>query len=159
MYFKEEKDPTSGRLLHSAKLIPNRGAWLEFETNKRDVLSVKVDRKRKIPVTILLRAIMAWKAEDNGDGHWVPDNELDKTGLDDEVAALLAAVDTVPEHPVFARYARQGPGSQQQRGAYGACTSACAPAIRPPLRTRATCLSRCSSAPAAMTWRAWAAIS
>ena len=99
VYFKDEKDPTSGRLLHSAKLIPNRGAWLEFETNKRDVLSVKVDRKRKIPVTILLRAIMAWKAEDSGDGRWVPDNELDKTGLDDEVAALLAAVDTVPEHP------------------------------------------------------------
>ena len=48
VYFKEEKDPTSGRGLHSAKLIPNRGAWLEFETNKRDVISVKVDRKRKI---------------------------------------------------------------------------------------------------------------
>jgi DNA-directed RNA polymerase subunit beta len=57
VYFKDDKDPTSGRALHSAKLIPNRGAWLEFETNKRDVISVKVDRKRKIPVTILLRAI------------------------------------------------------------------------------------------------------
>ena len=39
-----------------AKLIPNRGAWLEFETSKRDVISVKVDRKRKMPVTVLLRA-------------------------------------------------------------------------------------------------------
>jgi DNA-directed RNA polymerase subunit beta len=38
-------------------LIPNRGAWLEFETSNRDILSVKVDRKRKMPVTILLRAI------------------------------------------------------------------------------------------------------
>ena len=42
--------------LSTAKLIPNRGAWLEFETSNRDVLSVKVDRKRKMPVTILLRA-------------------------------------------------------------------------------------------------------
>jgi DNA-directed RNA polymerase subunit beta len=99
VYFKDEKDPTSGRALHSAKLIPNRGAWLEFETNKRDVISVKVDRKRKIPVTILLRAIMAWQAHDNGEGQWVPDNELDQKGHDDDVAALLTHVDTVPEHP------------------------------------------------------------
>jgi DNA-directed RNA polymerase subunit beta len=99
VYFKEEKDPTSGRGLHSAKLIPNRGAWLEFETNKRDVVSVKVDRKRKLPVTILLRAIMAWKAEPSGDGVWVPDNELEQTGLDDDVQALFQHVDTIPEHP------------------------------------------------------------
>ena len=50
-------DPATGKLLSTAKLIPNRGAWLEFETSNRDVLSVKVDRKRKMPVTILLRAI------------------------------------------------------------------------------------------------------
>jgi DNA-directed RNA polymerase subunit beta len=99
VYFKEEKDPTSGRGLHSAKLIPNRGAWLEFETNKRDVISVKVDRKRKLPVTILLRAIMAWKAQPSGDGAWVPDNELEQTGLDDDVQALFQHVDTIPEHP------------------------------------------------------------
>ena len=40
-----------------AKLIPSRGAWLEFETSNKNVLSVKVDRKRKIPITTLLRAI------------------------------------------------------------------------------------------------------
>ena len=44
-------------MLFSAKVIPNRGAWLEFETTNKDQLSVKVDRKRKIPVTTLLRAI------------------------------------------------------------------------------------------------------
>jgi DNA-directed RNA polymerase subunit beta len=99
VYFKDDKEPTSGRSLHSAKLIPNRGAWLEFETNKRDVISVKVDRKRKIPVTILLRAIMAWQAEENGDGRWVPDNELDQYGHDDKIIELLQHVDTVPEHP------------------------------------------------------------
>jgi len=98
VYFKDEKDPTSGRALHMAKLIPNRGAWLEFETNKRDVISVKVDRKRKIPVTILLRAIMAWQAEENGQGRWVPDNELDKYGHNDQIIELFRHVDTVLEH-------------------------------------------------------------
>ncbi|MCU0494826.1 MAG: DNA-directed RNA polymerase subunit beta, partial [Chloroflexaceae bacterium] len=99
VYFKDDKEPTSGRSLHSAKLIPNRGAWLEFETNKRDVVSVKVDRKRKIPVTILLRAIMAWQADEDGNGRWVPDNELDKHGHDDQMVELLREVDVVPEHP------------------------------------------------------------
>ena len=99
VYFKDDKDPTSGRALHSAKLIPNRGAWLEFETNKRDVLSVKVDRKRKIPVTILLRAILAWQADDDGNGRWAPDNELDQHGHNEHVLDLLRAIDIVPEHP------------------------------------------------------------
>ncbi len=57
VYFTRETDPTTGRQLAYAKVIPNRGAWLEFETSNRDVISVKVDRKRKIPVTTLLRAI------------------------------------------------------------------------------------------------------
>ena len=57
VYFTVEEDASSGRALCMAKLIPNRGAWLEFETSNRDVMSVKVDRKRKIPVTTLLRAI------------------------------------------------------------------------------------------------------
>jgi DNA-directed RNA polymerase subunit beta len=99
VYFKDEKDPTSGRLLHSAKLIPNRGAWLEFETNRRDVVSVKVDRKRKIPVTILIRAILAWQAQEDGEGQWVPDDELEKRGQDEEVLALFQEIDTVAEHP------------------------------------------------------------
>ena len=57
VYFERNPDPATGKLLSTAKLIPNRGAWLEFETSNRDVISVKVDRKRKMPVTILLRAI------------------------------------------------------------------------------------------------------
>jgi len=58
VYFTIEEDRATGRQLCMAKLIPNRGAWLEFETGKGDVLSVKVDRKRKIPVTVLLRAVL-----------------------------------------------------------------------------------------------------
>jgi len=59
VYFDANGDTASGRPLATAKLIPSRGAWLEFETSSRDVLSVKVDRKRKIPVTTLIRALGA----------------------------------------------------------------------------------------------------
>ncbi len=57
VYFTIEEDPTSGRELCHAKLIPTRGAWLEFETSNRDVISTKIDGKRKILVTTLLRAM------------------------------------------------------------------------------------------------------
>ena len=57
VYYSATEDPTSGRTLYSAKVIPNRGAWLEFETSNKDLLSVKVDRKRKIAATTLLRAV------------------------------------------------------------------------------------------------------
>ncbi len=63
VYFTVEEDRATGRQLCMAKLIPNRGAWLEFETGKRDVLSVKVDRKRKIPVTVLLRAVLGMELD------------------------------------------------------------------------------------------------
>lgn len=66
VYFTADEDRQTGRPLTSAKLIPNRGAWLEFETSKRDILSVKVDRKRKIPVTMLLRAIGVGGGTDEG---------------------------------------------------------------------------------------------
>ena len=57
VYFAASDDPATGRKLCSAKLIPSRGGWLEFESSNRDVLSVKVDRKRKVAVTTLLRAL------------------------------------------------------------------------------------------------------
>ena len=79
VYFTTEPDRTTGRDLAGAKLIPSRGAWLEFETSRRDIISVKVDRKRKLPVTLLLRAV----------GY----------GTDDEIRALFADVDTNLDHP------------------------------------------------------------
>jgi len=57
VYLTSEEDATTGHELCFAKLIPTRGAWLEFETSNRDVISVKIDGKRKIPITTLLRAI------------------------------------------------------------------------------------------------------
>jgi DNA-directed RNA polymerase subunit beta len=79
VYYTAAEDPATGRMLFAAKVIPNRGAWLEFETSNKDLLSVKVDRKRKIPVTTLLRAV----------------------GFEDsaEMQKLFGKVDDNPEHP------------------------------------------------------------
>ncbi|NLG49061.1 MAG: DNA-directed RNA polymerase subunit beta, partial [Chloroflexi bacterium] len=89
-YFTVDEDPVTGRQLCMAKLIPDRGAWLEFETSKRDVLSVKVDRRRKIPVTVLLRALGAVSDELDD----VPIVE----GTDDELLEIFASVDNMPDH-------------------------------------------------------------
>jgi DNA-directed RNA polymerase subunit beta len=69
VYFTVDEDATTGKKLFAAKLIPARGAWLEFETSNKNLLTVKIDRKRKLPVTTLLRAIASlakdqWHAED-----------------------------------------------------------------------------------------------
>ncbi len=58
-YYSLDEDPATGNRLCSVKLIPYRGAWVELETSNRDILFAKVDRKRKLPVTTLLRAIAA----------------------------------------------------------------------------------------------------
>lgn len=56
VYYSEERDKTGSRLI-SSTVIPNRGAWLEYETDSTGVISVRVDRTRKQPVTVLLRAL------------------------------------------------------------------------------------------------------
>ena len=56
IYYKVEKDK-SGRDLFSNTVIPNRGAWLEYETDSNDTIQVRIDRTRKLPITVLLRAI------------------------------------------------------------------------------------------------------
>jgi len=56
VYFMEEIDKT-GKKLYSTTVIPNRGAWLEYDTDSNDIIWVKVDRTRKLPATVLLRAI------------------------------------------------------------------------------------------------------
>jgi DNA-directed RNA polymerase subunit beta len=78
VYYSADEDPVSGRILSQAKLIPTRGAWLEFETSNRDVISAKIDGKRKIPITTLLRAI----------GY----------GSDDELLKLFAKEDGETDH-------------------------------------------------------------
>ncbi len=86
VYFTSVDDPTTGRELFYAKLIPYRGAWLEFETSNKDVISVKVDRKRKLTVTTLLRAVAR------------EESELLRSGSSQEIAGLFADVDNGPDH-------------------------------------------------------------
>ncbi|WP_312721757.1 DNA-directed RNA polymerase subunit beta [Mobilicoccus sp.] len=57
VYFERTPDKTSDKDIYSAKVIPSRGAWLEFEVDKRDMVGVRVDRKRKQSVTVLLKAL------------------------------------------------------------------------------------------------------
>ncbi|MBI4049623.1 MAG: DNA-directed RNA polymerase subunit beta [Candidatus Doudnabacteria bacterium] len=70
-------ETTRGRNWYGAKIIPNRGAWLEVETDINGVISVKIDRKRRIPITALLRVF--------------------GFGLDEEILTAFAQVDTHPD--------------------------------------------------------------
>jgi DNA-directed RNA polymerase subunit beta len=92
IFFTVEEDRKSGRQLCMAKLIPSRGAWLEFETTKKNVLSVKVDRKRKIPVTVLIRALAAVASTEDD-----PLNDMLQEGTDEELYAIFEHCDNMPE--------------------------------------------------------------
>jgi DNA-directed RNA polymerase subunit beta len=100
VYYTADADPTTGRLLYAAKLIPNRGAWLEFETSNRDILSVKIDRKRKIPITTLLRAMAAIGDRDPGKTSSTPDMKTDE--------GILKAFEMVDDagNPFVSRFVR-----------------------------------------------------
>lgn len=63
VYFERVPDKTSDKDVFSAKIIPSRGAWLEFEIDKRDAVGVRVDRKRKQSVTVLLKALGMTESE------------------------------------------------------------------------------------------------
>ncbi len=89
-YFEVQEERTTGRPLAMGKLIPDRGAWMEFETRKTDYITVKFNRKRTVPVTLFLRAMAAI---DDG-----LDNPLIKEGSDEELLALFEDVDTNSEH-------------------------------------------------------------
>jgi DNA-directed RNA polymerase subunit beta len=100
-YFTLEEDRVTGRNLCMAKLIPDRGAWLEFETSRRDVMAVKVDRKRKLPVTLLLRAL---GAIDDGTAF----SPL-KEGSDEELLALFEDVIRSEDHHYIAATIERDP--------------------------------------------------
>ncbi|MBX3059722.1 MAG: DNA-directed RNA polymerase subunit beta [Anaerolineae bacterium] len=89
-YFEAQEERTTGRPLAMAKLIPDRGAWIEFETRKTDYLTVKFNRKRTVPVTLFLRALAAVNDGLN--------NPILHTGSDEELFALFEDVDTNGEH-------------------------------------------------------------
>ncbi len=99
VYFEAEVDRTTGRRLAVSKLIPDRGAWMEFETRKTGYLTIRFNRQRTIPVTIFLRALAA---VDDG----LKDSPI-KEGTDEELIALFEDIDTNPDRmfipPCFAQ--------------------------------------------------------
>ena len=93
VYFERSVDKTSDKDIYVARIIPSRGAWLEFEIDKKDLVGVRLDRKRKQHVTVLLKAL-GWDAErivaELGDTESVR-NTLEKdttTGQDDALLDL-----------------------------------------------------------------------
>ncbi|UYN89821.1 MAG: DNA-directed RNA polymerase subunit beta [Anaerolineales bacterium] len=86
VYFEAPLDRATNRPLATAKLIPDRGAWMEFETRKADYLTLKFNRKRTVPITVLLRALCA---VDDGNR-----TSPLKHGTDEEILALFADIDT-----------------------------------------------------------------
>ncbi len=101
VYFEAPVDRSTGRFLAMSKLIPDRGAWMEFETRKSDYLTLRFNRKRTLPVTIFLRALAA------------VDDDLDespiKDGTDEELLELFADVDNNPDRMFIASTLYQEP--------------------------------------------------
>ena len=91
VYFSRELDKTTDKDVYVAKIIPSRGAWLEFDVDKKDTVGVRIDRKRRQNVTVLLKAL-GWS--------------------EDEILALFDNAQSHQEHPGEGPLpnARGGPG-------------------------------------------------
>ena len=91
VYFDRTAEKTSDKDIYSARIIPSRGAWLEFEIDKRDQVGVRIDRKRKQSVTVFLKAL----------------------GLtSEEILAAFPGYDVDRRHPGEGRHRHQGRGAQ-----------------------------------------------
>ncbi len=99
-YFSSQVD-ANGNTLYSGTIIPNRGAWLEFEMNAQNVISVRVDRTRKLPVTVLIRAL----------GYGTDDDIFHLFGEDPRIKATLEKDHTDShESGILEIYKRLRPG-------------------------------------------------
>ena len=100
VYYAEQID-TSGKRLYNATIIPNRGAWLEFETDANDNIFVRIDRTRKLPATVLIRAL----------GHGTNAKVLDLFEDDERIRATLERDNTDSEEEALVEiYKRLRPG-------------------------------------------------
>jgi len=102
VYFEREMDRSTGRFLSTAKMIPDRGAWMELETRKNDYIIIKFNRKRTTPITVFLRALAI---VDDGMGEESPI----KTGTDEELIELFKDIDTDPDRLFIASSINQEP--------------------------------------------------
>lgn len=98
VFFSGKVDDISGKTLYQAEIRPQRGSWLEVSTTRRDVITVKIDRRRKMPITVLLRAIgldsnenilNEFKAEADQDELKLLQNTLDKDTTATQNEALI----------------------------------------------------------------------
>jgi DNA-directed RNA polymerase subunit beta len=110
VYFDAEEDRSTGRQLATAKLMPDRGAWMEFETKKTDYIAIKFNRKRTLPVTMFLRALAA--IHDN----LPPEVSPLRTGEDEELLQLFADVDNHEVHHYIASSIEQEPTYELKKG-------------------------------------------
>jgi len=101
VYFEAPTDRATGRPLAKAKLIPDRGAWMEFETRKSDYIILKFNRKRTVPITVFLRALATVN-----DG--MPVSPL-KSGTDEEIISLFKDVDDNPDRLFITSTLKQEP--------------------------------------------------
>ena len=101
VYFDVTLDK-AGKPLYSSQIIPNRGAWLEYETDSNDVLWVRIDRARKLPITVILRAL----------GLGTDQEILDTMGSDERLTATIEKGDNAKsrEEGLIEIYKRQKPG-------------------------------------------------
>jgi len=108
VYFDVVEDRVTGRRLSTAKLIPDRGVWMEFETRKSDYLTIKFNRKRTLPVTILLRALAAIDDRSGSD--------VLVSGTDEELLELFRDSDSNPDHQYIPTTIRQEPSWEPKDG-------------------------------------------
>jgi DNA-directed RNA polymerase subunit beta len=107
VYFDRTLDKATDREVYAAKVIPGRGAWLEFEVDKRDQVGVRIDRKRRQPVTVLLRAL-----------GWDNEKILERFGEFDSMRLTLEKDHTTtPDEALIDIYRKLRPGEPPTRDA------------------------------------------
>ena len=105
VYFDETIDKSTERPLHSVKVIPSRGAWLEFDVDKRDTVGVRIDRKRRQPVTVLLKAL-----------GWTTEQITERFGFSEIMMSTLESDGVAnTDEALLEIYRKQRPGEQPTR--------------------------------------------
>ena len=126
------KSHSSGKLLYNARIIPYRGSWIDFEFDHKDILYVRIDRRRKLPATVLIRALGA-----------VPDtakkNPLEFKGSTEEILNYYYATETI--------YLQTRARSSRSRSSSSCCPASAPRATSRPRRARSSS-RRTASSPA-----------
>ncbi|VAX26802.1 DNA-directed RNA polymerase beta subunit [hydrothermal vent metagenome] len=97
--FTHDKGKThpSGKILYSGRIIPYRGSWLDFDMDAKDILYVRIDRRRKLPTTILLKAFIQTEAQEAGPRYFIDgrDERVEGDSLDEVVLRLFYPMEDV----------------------------------------------------------------